>query len=307
MFRVPSQRGTSHLPNIIEELRGLRRSLSKNVYQSSVVSLPSDSECSDNSHLREIDAKDRLKNSSETELELLRKEKEELEHKVRVLSTELSSVKEMDENKQKILSMNENELKSLQTTLEENKSTLSARVEDLIKIIAVQDDRYNQERSTLQKGLAERSGQVSTLTAELELCRSTLTTVRGDFSEAQQELMQRSEELTASTMECSALREKLSHIQENDQENSLLNQRINELGSTLLSTEKELVSCRAKLSNQQSEARAVTAQLDRMTAEAQEYRDRAAHLAGTVDESKQTILSMNDELLTLRSTIASLQ
>eukprot|EP01035_Chromulina_nebulosa_P025426 gene25426-33182_t len=208
-----------------------------------------------------------------SELELLRSEKEELALKVKdfeVLFRELSSTKESDRreidgSKQTILSMNDelltlrstivslqydlqkNEkcfandreaIKSMQTSLEESNSKLSARVKELIKIKAVEDDRYNQELSTLQKGLAERSGQVSTLSAELELCRSTLTTVRGDYSKAQQELMQRSEELTVSTMECSALREKLSHIQENDQENSVLYQRINELGSTLLSTEK---------------------------------------------------------------------
>ena len=253
-----------------------------------------------------------------SEAERLRSEKGELELQVKrleVYSRELSSAKEGDrreieENKKKILSMNDelvtlrstiaslqydlqkNEkhfandrdaIKSMQTSLEESNSKLSARVKELIKTKAVEDGRYNQELSTLQKGLAERVGEVSALTAELELCRSTLAVVRGDCSKAQEELMQRTEELAASTMECSALRDKLSHIQENDQENSLLYQRINEMGSTLLSTEKELVMCKAKLSNQQSESRSLTAQLDRVTAELQDYRDRVAHLAGSVD------------------------
>eukprot|EP01036_Dinobryon_divergens_P036060 gene36060-46869_t len=79
----------------------------------------------DNSHLREIiDAKDRLVKSSDTEVELFRKEKEELEFKVKdleVLSRELSSAKdidskEMDESKQTMLSMND-ELLTLRSTI----------------------------------------------------------------------------------------------------------------------------------------------------------------------------------------------
>lgn len=147
----------------------------------------------------------------------------------------------------------------------------------------MEDERYNQELSAFQKGLAEKMNEVSLLTTELELSRGALTSLRGDFARAQEILTERTEELGSSMMECSALREKLSRIQENDQENFLLYQRINELGSTLQSTEIELVSYKSKLSNQLNESRSAAAQLDRLNAEVQEHRDRAAHLTGSVD------------------------
>ena len=176
----------------------MRRSLSRNVHQPSVVNT------------------DKVIESLPSEIENVRKELEHVkqgkingnEQKILSINGELLTLKSTIASLQYDLQKNEKSfandreaIKSMQTSLEESNSKLSARVEELIKIKAVEDDRYNQELSTLQKGLAERIAEVSSLTAELELCRSTLTTVRGDFSKAQKELMQRSEELTASTMD----------------------------------------------------------------------------------------------------------